>query len=121
MNSTSRKLSIASLVIGPISFILFIVVAVFAIMLLAAGSANEASADVAFNFGSLIGILVVGTAVLLGITEFILTIIAAVKTSHTTAKILSLVGLFVGFIFPILWILTFVGLIMIAVHNDDKY
>ncbi|WP_029329903.1 hypothetical protein [Metamycoplasma cloacale] len=130
--SKSRKIAIIALSLSLISFILLIIgIVLFVINAKNGNDFNEENPIFEPDFGVnrliytpieepttssmwIAGLSFSVFALLILIPEIILTIIAAIKTSHSTAKILSIVG---AFIFPII---QFIGLSLIIKHNQDK-
>ncbi|AWX69181.1 hypothetical protein [[Mycoplasma] anseris] len=115
--SKSKKLAIVALILNPLGFIIALVGFIF-LILAGIGIANSTNDPNVAGFsllvagvGTLVAILV-GSA--LSFTSLVISIIAAVKTTNSTAMILTLVGLFV------LPILAWVGLGMIIKENNDK-
>ncbi|AWX42879.1 Uncharacterised protein [Metamycoplasma cloacale] len=115
--SKSRKLAIAGLVLNPVGFIVMlagIIASATALFAVAASGADESVAGatvVAAGAGALASIAI---GSVMSLAAFIVSIIAAVKTTNRTAMILTLVGLFV------LPILAWVGLGMIIKEDMDK-
>ncbi|AWX69648.1 hypothetical protein [[Mycoplasma] anseris] len=111
--SISRKLAISGLVMLIIAIILTIGIGVSFYFVGLKYVDKPEEQFVALLFNGLVSLALVILISIVFIAYFVLSIIAAVKTENTTAKTLTIVGVF------ILPILAFVGLIMIIVFNKD--
>ncbi|AWX69178.1 hypothetical protein DP065_00120 [[Mycoplasma] anseris] len=119
--SSSKKIAIAALF-----FLIFIIIAwIIFYAFIFYNTFKNANRTMVENYYSItkfndLNIFVFGgVIVFFNIIVSILNIIASAKTNYKTAKILTILGTTLIFVFPIIAILAMVGLIMIIVHNKD--